>query len=108
VVLVINRVPVVWTFEVLDCECSLIEEPTAVAALRWQECWPDVRDPATWGCLLALVRKAWNDPYAHITVMQDTGGRVEHVCWIGLNPRESCASEAEALLRALQEAPCPT
>lgn len=26
--------------------------------------WPDFRDPATLGCLLALVRDAWRQPYA--------------------------------------------
>lgn len=26
---------------------------------------PDLRNPATTGCLQALVRKAWNDPYIH-------------------------------------------
>jgi hypothetical protein len=37
------------------------------------ECWPDFSDPATLGCLLALVREAWNDPTLGLFAVR--GGR---------------------------------
>ena len=77
---------------------------------------PDLRDPATLGCLLALVREAWADPAylwgGHAEVRRDSetlfvvlrfghdanGFLVER--WVS-----SGATEAEALVAALEAAP---
>ena len=77
---------------------------------------PDVTDAATVGCLLALVREAWNDPAylwgGHAEVRRDSktlfvvlrfghdanGFLVER--WVA-----SGATEAEALVAALESAP---
>lgn len=87
-------------------------------------CLPDLADPATLGCLLALVREAWRCPTVY--VRQSTTRRVSdgviawEVCDLYLDaeacralgvPREgSVASwghggEAEALIAALEAAP---
>lgn len=41
-------------------------KPTG-APLTRADLWPDFRDPATLGCLLALVREAWGDSDLHAT-----------------------------------------
>ena len=85
---------------------------------------PDLTDPATLGCLLALVRAAWRCPTVY--VRQSTTRRVSdgviawEVCDLYLDaeacrslgvPREGSvgswghASEAEALVSALERAP---
>jgi hypothetical protein len=85
---------------------------------------PDLSDPATLGCLLALVRKAWRCPTAY--VRQSATRRVSdgviawEVCDLYLDaeacralgvPREGSVgswghgSEAEALVAALEAAP---
>ena len=68
------------------------------------EAVPDLTDPATLGCLLALVREAWGDPL--MQVMNAGGG------WVGFRPapiwtdKEGCyETEAEALVAALEAAP---
>jgi hypothetical protein len=65
---------------------------------------PDLTDPATLGCLLALVREAWGDPTLHVVC---AGGSVElgvwHARW-GTSSRRG-ATEAEALVAALEAAP---
>lgn len=67
---------------------------------------PDLTDPATLGCLLALVREAWGDPQAfvgwfdpHWKVIRC---RTESLlgCLAGRG-----AIEAEALVAALEDAP---
>ena len=70
---------------------------------------PDVRDPATLGCLLALVREAWVDPTAHVVPTADDSGTETWVAWV-FPPAEvprtfPGGSEAEALLAALEAAP---
>jgi len=85
---------------------------------------PDLTDPATVGCLLALVREAWRCPTVY--VRQSTTRRVSdgvlawEVCDLYLDaeacralgvPREGSVgswghgSEAEALVAALESAP---
>jgi hypothetical protein len=85
---------------------------------------PDLTDPATLGCLLALVRKAWRCPTVY--VRQSTTRRVSDgvIAWevcdlyldaeacraLGLSREGSVGSwghgsEAEALVSALESAP---
>jgi hypothetical protein len=60
---------------------------------------PDLTDPATLGCLLALVREAWGDPYA---ACYGCAGR----WWVSVNGRTyDGGTEAEALVAALEAAP---
>ena len=68
---------------------------------------PDLTDPATVGCLLALVRKAWGDPTLCV-VLDTSDGRWCVGCWedngIAMRGRGG-ATETEALVNALEGAP---
>ena len=76
---------------------------------RWKEdaeLLPVLEDPATLGCLLALVREAWGDPHASASWDYETNGPVVVACshtsrWI-FRDRQT---EAEALVAALEAAP---
>ena len=71
------------------------------------EALPDMSDPATLGCLLALVREAWCDPAASAEWRGSDGW------WVwqsdpGAGPlARGWPSEAEALVAALEAAPRP-
>jgi hypothetical protein len=80
-------------------------------------CLPDLTDPATLGCLLALVREAWNDPTLGLfAVRGGRSGRPARV-WAfgGRKPRRRgfdhsiasafFGSEAAALVFGLEAAP---
>ena len=70
------------------------------------ECWPDFRDPATLGCLLALVREASNDPEAHAEVLSSYRG--VWICYFARDTRaKEGKSEAEVLVAALEAASQP-
>ncbi len=82
----------------------------------WGECltppdegvYPDWDDPATLGCLLALVRKAWDDPQVHAAPL--CGMKNDHVGWRVWLGRDLTLyfdgdTEAEALVAALEAAP---
>lgn len=65
---------------------------------------PDLRDPATLGCLLALVREAHGAPFLQVSVSISR----EHGYRFECNPRHRGAwveSEEEALVAALEAAP---
>lgn len=65
---------------------------------------PDLTDPATLGCLLALVRGAWGMPTGITVIYSDDEGRWE-VSWSGATHGGICgfgATEAEALVMALE------
>lgn len=69
---------------------------------------PDLADPATLGCLLALVREAWGDRCCHVWHSRQVDGWV----WV-VDGQESQVyggrltypTEAEALVAALEAAP---
>ena len=67
---------------------------------------PDLTDPATLGCLLALVREVWREPTLSVAwagggwyVVQRIRRSVDALRWI------DTATEAEALVAALEAAP---
>lgn len=68
---------------------------------------PDLTEPGTVGCLLALVREAWNSPRLQVSPMLPNGG---WVCYLN-DTDESCFpyyrgdTEAAALVAALEAAP---
>jgi hypothetical protein len=97
---------------------------STTTALHMPVQWPDLTDPATLGCLLALVREAWRCPTAH--VRQSRVRRVSDglLAWEGVDlwlDAEACkklgasregsvgcwgyASEAEALVFLLEITP---
>lgn len=75
---------------------------------------PDLTDPATLGCLLALVREAWQDrglaavtaAYTHERGYQFrvVGGHHHGSAFMGMSLR-SYGTESEALVTALEAAP---
>jgi hypothetical protein len=65
---------------------------------------PDLTDPATLGCMLALVREAWSDPYLCAVGDSDTGWRVDAVT-AQVQDLHGYSSEAEALVYALERSP---
>jgi hypothetical protein len=74
-----------------------------------RDAWPDLRDPATLGCLLALVREAWGDPTIHLTCVDSLeAGQYD---WIVRSVADKWSSdllsdsEADALVAALEAAP---
>ena len=71
---------------------------------------PDLTDPATLGCLLALVREAWGDPnacadYALTDPVWYVNARHEYEGKEYLGVVVEAATEAEALVAALEAAP---
>jgi len=81
------------------------ERSNAVHDSCFAEAIPDLSDPATLGCLLALVREAWND---HSLCANDAGPydlMFWHVYTDDRNVSEGCQTEAEALVAALEAAP---
>lgn len=75
---------------------SVMDQPPARA-------YPDLTDSATLGCLLALVREAWGDPYLCCVGDQETGWRLDG--YAAVADLHSFHSEAEALVYALEAAP---
>lgn len=83
---------------------------------RWHEVgvWlPNLTDPATLGCLLALVREAMGYPNGHFPFLGHCGSspRGWFYCWAasdgsnGGGLHKYYATEAEALVAALEAAP---
>lgn len=74
---------------------------------------PDLSDPATLGCLLALVREAMGYPNGHFPFLGHSGSssRGWFYCWAasdgsnGGGLHKYYATEAEALVVALEAAP---
>lgn len=84
-----------------------VEEKLSKLTGDWSEAIPDLSDPATVGCLLQLVREAWDDPEAHLAlgaagwVLLSGESRVANVVYPSLEGK----TEAEALVNALGAAP---
>jgi hypothetical protein len=65
---------------------------------------PDLSDPATLGCLLALVREAWKDQQVHVVKL--AYGFMGWQAWnADRDIAAKCGCEAEALVAALEVAP---
>ena len=66
---------------------------------------PDLTDPATLGCVLALVREAWGDPLI-CTAVDNTGAGWWVDGWADKRPDSDLHNtEAAALVAALEAAP---
>ena len=80
------------------------KEESLASGFRVDEdgCYPDLTDPATLGCLLALVREAWMCPKVSVRYEMGRIWRCVHQdgAWLGEGK-----SEAEALVAALEAAP---
>ena len=96
----------------IDTAFGRVSEEYAGSAVPYQLAypWPDLFDPATLGCLLHLVRKAWSAPHAAPQWDQ----RWQHWAVLTPNYNQECESwknlgaddtEAEALVAALEAAP---
>jgi hypothetical protein len=69
-------------------------------------CLPDLTDAATMGCLLALVREAWNDPHASVWYDDEYWKSGNRWSWFAKKQsRVDYGTEAEALVAALEAAP---
>lgn len=74
---------------------------------------PDLTDPATLGCLLALVREAWNDPGIACVTSSYSNGQYyrrvvdghHHGSTFQTLSQATHLTEAEALITALEAAP---
>jgi hypothetical protein len=70
---------------------------------------PDLRDPATLGCVLAMVREAWSDEYACVLPVDYGPGGIMWVCRLTATgwplTRSVWSIEAKALVAALEAAP---
>ena len=68
---------------------------------------PDLTDAATLGCLLALVREAWGDPKINVVPFGASVWVVAYAGWLHKKAIACGATEAEALVAALEAAPTP-
>ena len=87
----------------------MVSVDAARAALLSENAIPDLTDPGTLGCLLALVREAWGDSCACVLPIDYGPGGVLWVCRLtasGHSLRDRYwTTEAEALVAALESAP---
>jgi hypothetical protein len=103
-----RRVRNVWPDD-LGIHWSHIPESCVV---RDADALPDLSDPATLGCLLALVREAWGDECVCVLPVDYGPGGVAWFCRLTAGGRDLSRTyvrgrmgEAEALVAALEAAP---
>ena len=91
-------------------EVDSVGIPVRVRPPNPRSAWPDFRDAATLGCLLALVREAWGDLGASVWHDRRTGlwswmaGGCIHSVWKP-SDADGYPTEAAALVAALEAAP---
>ena len=92
--------PVEWTDDDVSGRWPALSEVGAA------DCYPDLSDPATLGCVLALVREAWGDPTLCAIYDHDDGewylGRWEDG---GIVLRSFGITEQGVIVAALESAP---
>lgn len=79
----------------------------------WSDLLPDLADPATVGCMLALVRDSWGWPNAFVCddgvawylTIGEPGTVARFYLWPKADDREKYDTEIEALVAALEAAP---
>tara|TARA_R110000851_G_scaffold296923_1_gene452112 strand:+ start:452 stop:775 length:324 start_codon:yes stop_codon:yes gene_type:complete len=72
---------------------------------EWEGAVPDLTDPATLGCLLALVREAYKCPWLSVVGSADGLWRIDaEGSDADVSDLHSFGSEAEALVAALEAA----
>ena len=83
-----------------------VEEPVRKLHGDWKDALPDLSDPATLGCLLALVREAWKHPMSFL-YWNDGNWFFDPQDGGSFEPTDhpSGRTEAEALVAALEAAP---
>lgn len=88
-----------------DGEAQLMFLPEDLAELEGDGLvyLPDLSDPATLGCLLALVREAWDDQSVGTSYTRHEGWEATAPNGVEEWPRGD--TEAEALVAALESAP---
>jgi hypothetical protein len=90
-----------------DVECGemLIWFPASLGPTGPDDALPDFSDPATMGCLLALVREAWGEP----DLVACNAGNYDLMFWhVWVRDDYAsvgCDTEAAALVAALEAAP---
>jgi hypothetical protein len=86
----------------------MVSVDAARAALLSENAIPDLTDPATLGCLLALVREAWGDDWISTGRMAYLDGSSVWVVTMTFGQRlgtRQAETEAGALVAALEAAP---
>lgn len=72
---------------------------------------PDFSDPATLGCLLALVREVWDRPLLYVEPEEDEHDGLAWYVWCASEAQSFSSglhrTEAAALVAALEAAPTP-
>ena len=90
-----------------DAEGFAFVEDDDVSRDWYDDPTPDMTDPATLGCVLAILRDVYRDPCLHLGWFSTLDGERWCVMTIavGGGPAFTATSEAEALVLALEAAP---